>query len=259
MTDEAENTEVVEGIGGEAEESTMPAGEIQARGKGWTDKDAWIEAGKDEAEWANYGVFNKNGSLYAEISKLKDANSQNDEAISNLNKLHAVSLNQAKAEYEKQKDEAIADGNVAEVRKIDRDIQALEATGGESAKSDTTLLTDWNTENDWIYDESTPEQRSKVAYAKNQFESAKAKGLNVAQILSSVNEAMADRYTQNGDVNHRRNDPSTSQSGGANENDAKPVKATLSNMTAEESHLRKTAFHSMNDKDFLKLLNDSRK
>ena len=263
MSEAEGNTETSEeGIGGEVETSDMTAGETQARGKGWTDKEAWVEGGKDEDDWIPYGAFNKNGSLFSEIKQLKDQLNANDENMANLNKMHAVSMNQAKAEFEKQKDEAIADGNVAAVRAIDKDIAALATQDGPPQKSDAVLLTDWNTDNDWIYDEATPDQRSKAAYAKNQFESAKAKGWSVSQILQSVNDAMENRYTQNGDVNHRRNDPSTSESGGVNDQDTgKTGKATLANMTAEEKNLRKnsTFMNTMDDKEFLVLLTNSRK
>ncbi len=265
MTEEAGSTESTEeGIGGEAEESTMAAGETQARGKGWTDKDEWIDAGKDENEWIPYGAFNKNGSLYAEINKLKDSIKGNDENMANLNKLHAVQLNQTKLEYERQKEEAIKDGNVAEVRAIDRDLQALESADptGAPQKTDALIKSEWNTANDWIFESATPEQRAKQAFAQNEYIKGEAQGWDVTRILAGIDEAMEGRYTQNGDVNHRRNDPSTSTTGGANDPDAtKQGKATIANMTNEEKKLRRNSsfMNSMPDKEFLVLLTNSRK
>lgn len=50
----------------------MPAGQVFARENGWTDKEEWVESGKDPDEWFDWPEFNRRKPLFDKIQQQSD-------------------------------------------------------------------------------------------------------------------------------------------------------------------------------------------
>jgi len=250
-----ENQEAEEGLGEEPnEENNEPeisSEEEEARSHGWVNEEEWTADGKDSADWSNFKAFNKNGSLFRRINDLEGTVESNDMAMKNLNKFHEVQMNQTISEYERQKIDAIKDGDVELVGKIDEQIAETKSSG--DANTDKLLIAKWNDDNDWIYDKDDP----KAKFATNAFQLALGNKLTVKEAIAEVNQKIEGRFSSK--VNERRNEASTSSGGGKRLGKGGGRSLTMADLTEEEKKIaNNSAFSSYSEKEILVMVKNSR-
>ncbi len=229
------------------QEPEVNASEEEARSHGWVSLEEWEELGNDPSAWSNYGAFNKNGSLFRRINDLEAKGDTHEMRLKNLNQAHNIQMNTVVEELNRQKQEAIKDGDVATVNKLDRQID--ETKSNSDAIAPNILIAQWNEKNPWIFDESSVKSK----FAKNAFELAMNQGDDVVAAIGAVEGKLAERFPEQ-KVNELRNDPSKS---GGKTGFSRGGSITLESATAEEQHML-DRMPMLTDEEKLQVLKDGR-
>lgn len=240
--------------------------EEEARTSGWVDKDEWVEQGNDADDWVNYRGFNKNGSLFRRINDLEAQTETFDMRLKNVNTVHRVHLNQVLQELQRQKKEAIQDGQVEQVELIDQQMRDQVNSLNQPEDDGSLLLAKWNDDHAWIYDKEDP----KSPFAKNAFAlevSARLRKLGlpadgtlpaneITEAIVEVEGKITKRFPEK-QVNQRRNDPSIT--GGGKKSGKKGRTLTVHDLTADEKKiLNNPAFAQFDEETRMQMVKDSR-
>lgn len=214
----------------EQQELQTTAAEDEARSHGWVSLEEWQEEGKDASEWSNYGAFNKNGSLFRRINDLEANDETHEMRLKNLNQAHQIQMNSVVEELNRQKQDAIKDGDVATVNKLDKQIDETKASSPDGV-APNLLIAQWNEKNSWIFDETTVKSK----FAKNAFEIAMSQHSgNVEKAITIVEAKVAERFPDEQKVNERRSDPSKT---GGKTGSSKGKGVTLASATPTEQYM----------------------
>jgi len=101
----------------------------KAAKSGWTDKEAWIGAGKDEDEWVDAAEFVRRKPLFDKIHSLGKALKDKDEKIEAVSKYAQKAAETARnkviQEFEEQRRKAVEVGDVEAFEQADKQLQEV--------------------------------------------------------------------------------------------------------------------------------------
>jgi len=97
---------------------------------GWTNKEAWVEAGKDPDEWVDAAEFVRRKPLFDRLHKQEKALKDKDARIEAISK-HAAKVAEMTrkktiAELEAKRDQAVEVGDVDAFKKADKELKEVE-------------------------------------------------------------------------------------------------------------------------------------
>ena len=221
--DDNQNTEGQQ----QQEENQLNPSEEKATGNGWKPKDEWEG---DPDEWVSAKKFNERGEMMGNIRELMQNQTQMrkdfDSRLSNVNKMHKAQLSQ----LETDKRAAIEMADVAEVEKIQGEIDELKADSQPVKDDVTESINKFNASNSWIH-EDTP----KTAYAKQQVAKYSNQGMNVDQAIEAMEKDIAREFPSKAQRQRapaqetRQSSPATRRSSSKN--------LTMNDLTAGESRM----------------------
>jgi uncharacterized membrane-anchored protein YhcB (DUF1043 family) len=232
--------------------------ESDARSKGWTDKETWVESGKNPDDWVNYKHFNRVGSL---ISEVRNSSRQHRGDIENLQKFQKLQLEQMKVQLEGQRKEAVslADEDAFadadnQLNNINQQLNDIDNQVAQSAEALAAQENEWVARNSWSTDtsESTVAQR-KIAQTIMQ-QNPNLRGYDLTDLIDSE---VAKLQAPKTNPNRERPSPTSK----AKPAPQKAEAVTLDSMTAQEkSMVNAMRNHNpkMTDADVLRLLKNSR-
>lgn len=204
MTEEVK-TEVKDEIKTEVVvEPTYTAEETRAMQDGWKPKDAFISEGGDESEWRPAREFNDRGELFAKIDDLKKelrSTKRNMGTLkSHYEKVREVEFKRALDTLQKQKKEALENGDAQEVVNIDERIDSTKEQMTQ-LKQEIAVVQDetpvhpvfqsWVDKNRWY--ERSPEMRDFADGVGYSYKNANPH-LSPSEVLAYVSEKVAKAY-----------------------------------------------------------------
>lgn len=232
--------------------------ESDARSKGWTDKETWVESGKNPDDWVNYKHFNRVGSL---ISEVRNSSRQHRGDIENLQKFQKLQLEQMKAQLEGQRKEAVslADEDAFadadnQLNNVNKQLNDIDNQVAQSAEALAAQENEWVARNSWSTDtsESTVTQR-KIAQTIMQ----QNPGLRGYGLTDLIDAEVAKLQAPKTNPNRERPSPTSK----AKPAPQKAESATLDSMTAQERSIVNAMRNhnpNMRDADVVRLLNKAR-
>lgn len=161
----------------------------RAKESGWLTYEEHVKAGRNPAEWKTARHFVEYGELVGKIRK-----SENDvkTRVNNVRKLYDMqirSLQDQRSQLERQRDEAIQDGDIDAVKQIDHKMQqnatdtwqlnaSLTAEQQEQVQQEQQVLDKWNEQNKWVFDAVNPQSpnHQKAVYAMQRYQQLEAAG-----------------------------------------------------------------------------------
>jgi hypothetical protein len=216
---------------------------------GWTDFDAWVEAGHDPADWRDAQAYNEFLSFKGTLTRKTQEFNQRLEGVQRLSE---AQLAAQRSQLEAERDALIEEGGKnKEVKAIDRQIQA---TYVPVAPQVDATLDQWNAENQWI-NEKTP----KAIYARTVWSELLAANTPIPQALEKLEADIKKHYPP---VTHKPATVPDSERGsgpkGFNKGSSKA--ATMDSLTAEERKIWGHSAHMWkgDEKRFLQSVTDSR-
>lgn len=145
------------GVEEEDKETQVSQAEATAREKGWVPKEEWEG---DPEEWVPAKEFLARKPLFDSLHKqnktIKQLKRTIDSMKDHFSHVREDAYKQAKADLERAKREAAADGNIEEYDKINDELQKLEPPKVEVIDTEE-LYENWKEENSWF--ESNPKLR----------------------------------------------------------------------------------------------------
>lgn len=153
--------------------------EEQALQNGWKPFADYVSAGGDPKAWRSADAFNLYGDM---ASKFKRQTADFESRIEGVQKLAQAQIAAERARIERDRDEAIENGDKTAVHNLDKQLNSLNVQTPAPASSQQRILDDWNDSNPWIYDDSP-----KASRAKDVFGRATAAGKSVQEAIALVN------------------------------------------------------------------------
>ena len=102
----------------------------KASKSGWTDKEAWVEAGKDPDEWVDAGEFVRRKPLFDRLHKqeraLKDREAKLEAVSKHAAKVEEMTRKRVMAELEAKRDAAVEVGDTEAFRAADKELRQAE-------------------------------------------------------------------------------------------------------------------------------------
>tara|TARA_R110000744_G_scaffold246942_1_gene363467 strand:- start:30806 stop:31687 length:882 start_codon:yes stop_codon:yes gene_type:complete len=243
------------------EQPQLTPAQTKASSNGWTDKDTWIESGKDPDDWVSANRFNEKGDMLDQIKSLRDnvTSSKQDfeQRLDNQQKLANIQLEAQRKELTSQRRDAIENADVDRADEIQGEIDALNTAPVQAKPAAATTSQqsedNWNTNNPWILEE-TP----KAAYAKQQYSVALGRGESSEDAIKSMESKVAEHFPAN---NPRRESAPAQESNRSKPGNKAPArKLQWSDITGEERKLYDNMPDAWSNKDeFLTAVADSRK
>ena len=226
---------------------------------GWRPKGEWKG---DPDDWVNARRFKEKGDMLSEMGRLKtdigDIKKDFGDRLKNATMFVNAQNNALRQQLESKRDNLIAQGDVAEVKKVDKQLKDIPDDGDEASvkKTGNMALLDWKQANDWVFDESS----AKFKFADNHFKIAAAKGMSMQESLAYVDEKVADKYPdKEPSVNPRRNEASLGESGGRSSGGkGKGGLIPKSQWTHEESEIAAGLSDNFTPKEIQQMVTDSR-
>lgn len=168
----------------------------KASRNGWTNKDAWIEAGKEPDDWVSANRFNEKGDMLDQIKSLRDdvTSSKQDfeQRLDNQQKLADIQLAAQRKDLTAQRKDAIENADVDKVDEIQGQLDELSkapVATKPAASTSQQSEDDWNSSNPWIL-----EQTPKAAYAKQEYSAALSRGQNSSDAIKSMEAKVAEHF-----------------------------------------------------------------
>jgi len=249
-----------EGEGGQEESPQLTPAQTKASGNGWTDKQTWIDSGKDADDWVSANRFNEKGDMLDQIKSLRDnaTHSKQDfeQRLDNQQKLANIQLEAQRKDLTNQRRDAIENADVDKADAIQGEIDALNTApvaAKPAAASSQQSEDDWNTNNPWILEE-TP----KAAYAKQQYTVALGRGESSADAIKSMEAKVAEHFP----ANNPRRESAPAQESNRSKPGARQSERKLqwSDLTREEEGYYTNMPSAWKSKEvFLQTVTDNRK
>lgn len=158
--------------------------EDKARQSGWKPLDEYLAEGGDPTNWKTAGEFNIFGEM---LSTIRNNKRDFEHRLEGVQKLTQAQLAAQREQLLSKRDEAIEAGQVKDVHRLDKQIQALDVQPVHPQVH--AALDNWNAENPWIFEESP-----KSAYARQVFAREISMGKPVEAAISAVNAEISKHY-----------------------------------------------------------------
>lgn len=198
----------------------------EAKSRGWTTKQEWIDAGRNPDDWVNAKHFNEKGRLISQARKLETLERTFDSRIQNVKVLYDAQLRTLKNENEQlqqQKIQAIDYGDREAVQRIDKQLmdnaieqvnvqQAAQTVAVPQRPSQEELAKEaaWERENQWIntQDPAAPEY-GKAVFTRNLYQQLLQQYPNSTadERIAYVNQTLAQKFPQAPKTNPNREKP----------------------------------------------------
>lgn len=200
----------------------------EAKSRGWTTKQEWIDAGRNPDDWVNAKHFNEKGRLISQARKLETLERTFDSRIQNVKVLYDAQLRTLKNENEQlqqQKIQAIDFGDREAVKRIDNQLleNAIEQVSVQQAaqtvaapqqfavpQEEAEKEAAWERENQWIYtsDPASPDY-GKAVFTKNLYTQLLQQYPNSTadERIAYVNQTLAQKFPQAPKTNPNREKP----------------------------------------------------
>lgn len=198
----------------------------EAKSRGWTTKQEWIDSGRNPDDWVNAKHFNEKGRLISQARKLETLERTFDSRIQNVKVLYDAQLRTLKNENEQllqRKKEAVTYGDFEAVQQIDKQLmdnainqvsvqQAAQTATVPQGPSQEELAKEaaWERENQWIntQDPTSPEY-GKAVYTRNLYQQLLQQYPNSTadERIEYVNKTLAQMFPQTPKTNPNRDKP----------------------------------------------------
>jgi hypothetical protein len=238
----------------EEKKQTPNTAEDVARAGGWKPKDEYTG---NQEDWRSAEVFNERGVWIdkhkAQEKRLSDMEGRFNSRLDSQNKLHQAQVEMQKKELVRKRDDAIdlADRDQANRYQTDLDSLNVQPEPPAPASNDDSVLDTWNASNPWILGTDP-----KAAYAKQQFGSYQAQGINTAQSIQAM-EADVNRAFP--DINPARENQPIPEKGSRPGRTRAPAKLSMSDLTSEElKYYRAMPNAWSSDAEYLQAVQDTR-
>ena len=233
---------------------------------GWTDRDAWVESGKDPDDWVSAKKFNERGEMIGQIKSLskqaKEREKEFERRLDQVNKFNEMQRKRALAEAEATRDRAIEDGDKEAVINAQtqindlNDVEIEEPDKPKSAydgpsKEDQSAISTFNRENPWMMEKSP-----KAAYAQFVFNDYTSAGKSVPEAIELMKSDLAREYP---DVNPRREAAPHVPRNSSRPGKVQQRTLKMSDLTHDERVMRNEFFQGVPEEEFLQTVADSRK
>lgn len=223
----------------------------EAKSRGWTTKQEWIDAGKNPDDWVNAKHFNEKGRLISKARQFETLERTFDNRIKGVKVLYDAQLNQLKKENEQlvqQKLQAIDYGDREAVQRIDKQLmdnavsqanvqQAAAAVETPQVPSQEDLVKEaaWERENQWIntQDPAAPEF-GKAVFTRNLYQQLLQQypTSTADERIAFVNQVLAQKFPQAPKTNPNRDKPAMTDT--KTSTHASSGKGGWNDLTAEE-------------------------
>lgn len=255
MTDES--VEDIFADGATIEDDNLPAvaeekHEDKPAPRGYMSKEAWVESGKDPAEWVSEEVYKERGERIKQTAKLQK---EYDNQIKNLNLLHQVQLRKQREDLLLRRDNAIDEADKDAVKALDKQIKEIddlqELTQVQTAiqQDKPVEVTNWENANPWINNPKDP----RTGIAQKAFEAAVKSGMDIDDALDLVDAAIAKKFSTKPAAPRQTVEGSRPSTGKREES-----VVTMKNITREERIAWDEGFFKT-EKEFLQAVANSRK
>jgi len=249
ITEETAGDEIQE----EVVEEVNPDHE-QAMRNGWRPKEEW---NGDSDEWVSAKKFNERGQMIGDIRQLKRRLDSQEESFGNRldhhKKLQEAQMKVAISDLESRRDEAIDLADREKANSIQSQIDDTRAQAVEPApapaQNGQTVLDEWNANNSWV-NENTP----KAAFAKMMF----VQHSQNKSVEDAITATEADITKEYPDVNPRREQASTVESGRSKPGARVSSKLNWSQLTADEVKWFNVMPGTWTKEEFLQTVQDER-
>ena len=146
--EEVVETEEVE----EVVESTLSESQQEASERGWTGKEAWVEAGHDADDWVSAERFLEKGQMISTIRRLESEKVDFDKRIRSTERLAQEMLKAKIEDLEEKRDEATSDGSLEKSKGYQKQIDDVKDNAAKESEStgEDPIIIQWNKENPWI-------------------------------------------------------------------------------------------------------------
>lgn len=199
----------------------------EAKSRGWTTKQEWIDAGRNPDDWVNAKHFNEKGRLISQARKLETLERTFDSRIQNVKVLYDAQLRTLKNENEQlmqRKKEAVTYGDYDAVQQIDRQLldnainqvsvqqaaQTVVASPQGPSQEELAKEAAWERENQWIntQDPAAPEY-GKAVFTRNLYQQLLQQYPNSTadERIAYVNQTLAQKFPQAPKTNPNRDKP----------------------------------------------------
>lgn len=199
----------------------------EAKSRGWTTKQEWIDAGRNPDDWVNAKHFNEKGRLISESRAYRQERGTFENRLQNVKVLYEAQLRTLKNENEQllqQKKEAVTYGDFDAVQRIDKQLMdnAIEQVSVQQAAQTVVAAPQgpsqeelakeaaWERDNQWIntQDPTAPEY-GKAVFTRNLYQQLLQQYPNSTadERISYVNQTLAQKFPQAPKVNPNRDKP----------------------------------------------------
>lgn len=248
----------IEDLSEDKEEPQYTQTEQEEMKKGWTPKDQYEG---DPDDWVSAERFRKTGALISKMEKLErqveEKNTDFEERLENSNMFLREQTKMLRVELNKQKKEAIKEGDVDEVGKIDAQLETIPAektASKPSKKENEAALIDWKVDNEWCGDESS----AKFKFANNLFKQCGYRKMSQKDSLAYIDDKIKEKFPDKSSVNPRRNEPGLGDSGGKGVKGKVSRSVPKSQWTYEERQVAESMEGNFTDKEINQMVADSR-
>lgn len=225
----------------------------EAKSRGWTTKQEWIDSGRNPDDWVNAKHFNEKGRLISQARKLETLERTFDSRIQNVKVLYDAQLRTLKNENEQllqQKKEAVTYGDFDAVQRIDKQLMdnAIEQVSVQQSAQTVAAPQQlavpqveaekeaaWERENQWIYteDPASPDY-GKAVFTKSLYAKLLREYPNSTadERIAYVNQTLAQKFPQAPKTNPNRDKPAMTDT--KTSTHAPSGKLTMADLTDEE-------------------------
>jgi len=244
------------------EQETKPAP------SGYMSKEDWVASGKDAAEWVTEDVFKERTLRIKNESRLKrelaETRKEFDSRLKDSNLLWQGQLARQRQELMDKRDNAVEVANLAEVKKLDKQINDLDKEADlvkdapQQAERPPEVV-EWEEENDWVNDVNDP----RTAVAQQAFGKAHQEGKTLAYCLRAADKAVAAMKSdgkQSEQAEQRKKPPvSMADSSKSVSHSGESANLSWSQLTSDDKAIYDELFSHKTQKEYLKIVADARR
>lgn len=179
-----------------------------AKDKGWMTYEEHVKAGKDPAQWKTARHFVEYGEL---VDKIRSTEKSITSRVDNVKRLYEGRLNdlqEKRQDLERQRKEAIQDGDIDAVTQIDRKMQQngtetwsiaeqLNSEQQQAIQQEQQVLDKWNEQNPWVFEATDPQSpnHQKALYAMQRYQQLEAAGnIPIEQRLQTLEQEINQHF-----------------------------------------------------------------
>lgn len=233
---------------------------------GYMSKEDWEASGKDPKDWVSEDVFKERTLRIKNESRLKrelaETRKEFDSRLKDSNLLWQGQLARQRAELMEKRDNAVEVANLAEVKKLDKQINDLDKEADLVKENPQQVerppeVVEWEEENDWVNDVNDP----RTAVAQQAFGKAHQEGKTLAYCLRAADKAVAAMKSEEKQTTTSKKPPvsmaDSSRSSTSAANDS--ANLTWSQLSSDDKAIYDELFSHKTQKEYLKIVADARR